>query len=271
MFPNDGPALSYYELYLNQDTRVDLFEAIQPSRAVVLRLSGELVVVNDPKRKRHRSDRGGAGGGSGTSIEEATHTPMPTLRRVTLVGVKGAFFDRHTLEDAFPGAALETFAYALCTRLGFELRDRHLASLAAAHGATLRSLVLLGCARLSSAALAAALAAMPALERFALHLVTVNELKTDFVRALPASLDVLMLQVIDAWYAVALVDEEHGLCESIEHTVLLRDRAPHQVLVCFRDKVMDEDGRRIRWKRIAADRKIDLRIGPWESNMVDNL
>ena len=271
MFPKHGaaPGLSYYELYLTPETRVDLFDAIRPDCAVALRLSGEVVPSDEPEMNRRRVKAPVEV--DNPAQDEFQPLRMTALRHVVLAGIRGTYFDRHTVEEAFPGAALESFAYVLGTRLSFELRDSHLLSLAASHGTTLRRLVLLGCSRLTSTAIADALASMPCLEQFALHMITVDELRTNFMHSLPPSLNVLQLQISNAKWAVPLKHEERGLCEAIETLVLLRDRAMHRVSVCFRQQIMDENDRRSRWIRIAHQRKIAFQIGPWESDIAEGL
>ncbi|KAH9849723.1 hypothetical protein C2E23DRAFT_783612 [Lenzites betulinus] len=250
MFPQAAPTLRTYELHLGPETRVELFDALPPLALGSLRLSGEIIAP---------------------PIAGGTRASAPELRALTLHGVTGSFFDRHTVEECFPDARLTAFAFALAHRLGFELRNYHLESLAAAHGAHLRRLVLLGCSRLSSAVLSRCLEGMSALEYFALNLLTVDELRNNFVRALPPRLAVFKLQVINAWYAVPLLEEERGLCDAIESEVLLRERPYEQVCVCFRTSLMTQDGREDRWKRIAKDRRVRLEIGPWESRLMDEL
>ncbi|KAI0639781.1 hypothetical protein C8Q77DRAFT_86036 [Trametes polyzona] len=249
MFPRGGPALSVYELYTNHDTRVELFDALPPRALVSLRLSGEIL----------------------TPPEQREPLPVPALRDLVLHSVQGNFFDRHTVDECFPGARLESFAYALGHRLGFELRNHHLESLVAGHGSRLRRLVLLGCSRLSSTVLSQCLEGLPVLEFFALSLITVDELRSNFVLALPPRLAVFKLQVINAWYAIALKDEERGLCDAIESAVLLREKPYKQVCLFFRTQMMTEDGRQERWSQIARERRVQLTIGPWEAPMMDEL
>ncbi|KAI1793928.1 hypothetical protein LXA43DRAFT_1120387 [Ganoderma leucocontextum] len=249
MFPTNVALLSSYELFLNPETRVDAFDAVRPDDVVSLRFSGEILA----------------------SAETREAARMPHLRHVVLHGTTGNYFDRHTMNQCFPHAHLESFTYALGHRLGFEIRNHHLESLAAAYGTGLRKLVLLGSSRLSSAAITQTLEGLPALEYFALHLVTVDELRSNFVNALPPSLTIFKLQIINAWYAVPLKDEERALCDSIEEEVLRRDVPFHQVCICFRVQILTEDGREERWARIAEDRRIDLRIGPWESRMIEDM
>ena len=249
MFPKHPARLSSYELYLNPETRVDVFDAVLPDNLTALRFSGEIVA----RPEAHEATR------------------MPYLRHVTLHGITGNYFDRQTVDKCFPDAHLESFTYALGHRLGFEIRNHHLESLAASHGAGLRKLVLLGCSRLSSSVITRCLESLPALEYFALHLVTVDEMRSNFVDALPPGLTTFKLQVINAWYAVALKDEERALCDSIEDKLLLRDTPPHYVWACFRAQIMTEGAREQRWTRIAKDRRIDLQFGPWEDRMTEDM
>ncbi|KAI0778562.1 hypothetical protein BD413DRAFT_489976 [Trametes elegans] len=251
MFPARGraPALACYELHISPETRVELFDALPPIALVALRLTGELVAP--PERPAPQ--------------------PTPALRALTLHGITGSYLDRHTVDECFPGARLESFAYALGHRLGFEIRNHHLESLAALHGSRLRKLILLGCSRLSSTVLSRCLEDLLVLEYFALNLITVDELKSNFVLALPPKLAVFKLQVINAWYASALRKEEDGLCNAIEKAVLLRTPTFSHVCICFRTQMLDDDGRRQRWPQIAMDRRFKLEIGPWESDMMDEM
>lgn len=256
MFPMGPVSPSYYELYLNPETRVDLYDAVDPSNTVALRFSGEII----PSTSSNKQDCG------------ATQTrTMPRLRHVTLHSITGNYFDRQSIQECFPGAQLESFTYALGHRLGFEIRNHHVDSLASGHGRFLRKLVLLGCSRLSSANISQALGNMPYLEYFALHLVTVDELRSNFIRSLPPSLTVLKIQVMNAWYAVALTAEERSLCEAIETDILLRETPLQHVCASFRTSLMIEDGRHDRWEQIAASRNVKLDLGPWEHEMVQEL
>ncbi|RPD64950.1 hypothetical protein L227DRAFT_650090 [Lentinus tigrinus ALCF2SS1-6] len=255
MFPRGPLSLSSYELYLNAETRVDLYDAVDPSNLVALRFSGE-IIPSDTLTKR--------------GCEE-TPRQMPRLRHVILHSITGNHFDRHTVDDCFPGAQLESFTYALGHRLGFEIRNHHIESLASGHGQSLRKLVLLGCSRLSSTTITQALENMPYLEYFALHLVTVDELRSNFIRSLPMSLAVLKLQVMNAWYAVALTAEERSLCEAIESNILLRDPPLQHICASFRASLMMDNGRHDRWELIAASRGVRLDLGPWEHEMVQDV
>ncbi|KAJ8494639.1 hypothetical protein ONZ51_g2227 [Trametes cubensis] len=256
LFPKLSPSLTRYELQINPETRVELFDTVSPDKLVAMRLSGN--IVSPP---------------SSEALPVGTFAAVPALRYLVLHGITGNFFDRHTLDECFPGARLESFSYALGHRLGFEIRNHHLESLATAYGSSLRKLVLLGCSRLSTTTITHCLQNLPALEYFALKLVTVDELRSNFVLSLslPPRLAVFKLQVLNAWYAIPLREEERGLCDAIESVVLLRDAPLHHVCVCFRTQLMVEDGRQERWARIARDRGIRLAVGPWQGDMADRM
>ncbi|KAI0756625.1 hypothetical protein C8Q80DRAFT_1264661 [Daedaleopsis nitida] len=256
MFPKDALSPSYYELYVSPETRVDLFQAINPSNIVALRYSGEMV-----GQKRRKRD----------GPPDSMSMSMPALRHVVLQGVTGNYFDRQTIDECFPDAHIESFSYALGHRLGFEIRNQHLESLVASHGLRLRKLVLLGCNRLSSTVITQSLENLPVLQFFALHMVTVDDLRSNFVRALPPSLTAFKLQVINAWYASPLLAQERDLCEAFEGEILQRDTPLASVYVCFRDKLLVEGGRKDRWKQIAEDRRFRLHIGPWEDQMMEDM
>ncbi|KAH9898025.1 hypothetical protein C8Q73DRAFT_640856 [Cubamyces lactineus] len=253
LFPKLSPSLTSYELQISPETRVELFDTVSPDKLVTVRLSGD--IVPPPSQ----------------ASPVGTFAAVPALRHLVLHGITGNFFDRHTLDECFPSARLESFSYALGHRLGFEIRNHHLESLATAYGSSLRKLVLLGCSRLSTTTITYCLQNLPALEYFALNLVTVDELRSNFVLSLPPRLAVFKLQVINAWYAIPLKEEERGLCDAIESMVLLRDAPLHRVGVCFRSPLMVEGGRQDRWARIARDRGIRLTVGPWEGDMVDTM
>lgn len=257
MFPKGRVQPSHYELYLNPETRVDLFDAVDSTKLVALRFSGEITPHYDLTQR--------------AGCELTQRRQMPMLRHVTVHSITGNHFDRGTVEDSFPGAQLESFSYALGHRLGFEIRNHHVQSLADAHGRTLRKLVLLGCSRLSSTTISQALENMPCLEYFALHLVTVDELRSNFIRSLPPSLAVLKMQVMNAWYAVALIAEERNLCEAVETDVLLRDRPLQHICLSFRASLMMDNGRHDRWEQLAAGRGVRLDLGPWEHVMAQEI
>jgi len=240
MYPNgSGHQLSSYELYLDPETRAFPFEVLSPRRVRNLRLSGECRLPSS--------------------------TLTPALRHVTLNAITGNYFDQHPVDECFRGSHLESFSYGLGHRLGFELRDRHLESLISLSGGQLRKLILLGCSRLSSKAIADCLDGLPLLEYFALSLITVHELRTNFVLSLSSSVSVVKLQVINAWYAIPLLDEERSLCDALENTVLARTTPPRQICVNFRDQLMVEEGRRQRWGELADNRHFELTVGRWEN------
>lgn len=246
MYPSGtAPSLSTYEIFMDAETRVQPFQVIAPRSVRKLRLSGEVRLPS--------------------SVE------TPALRQVTLHSITGNHFDRNALDSTFSGAALEAFLYAQGHRLGFELRNRHLESVIALSGSRLRTLVLLGCSRLSSATIAACLEQLPLLEVFALSLVTVDELRTNFLVSLPLTVTVLKLHVVNAWYAIPLLSEERGLCDELEHSVMVREKPPRRVVLNLRERTLTEDGRRIRMEGLAALHGIDFSIRPWESDCEHSL
>ncbi|KAG2061923.1 hypothetical protein BDR06DRAFT_869617 [Suillus hirtellus] len=240
MFPaakGPQPLLQAYELHLDPSTRANPFQTIPSNHIRSLRLSGDC-----------RFEK----------------TPFPALRHLTIRGVTSNAFDQIRFDTSFPNCQLDSFIHAQGHRLGFEIRNVHLESLLAGPGSCLRKLVLLGSSRLSSATIASCLRSLPTLEYFALSLVTVNELRENFILALGPSLQVLKLQITHAWYALPLFEEERVICDTIEERILLR-HLPHQVVhVSFHSQLMTEHGRQDRWRNIAAAQHISLKIGPWE-------
>ena len=101
------------------------------------------------------------------------------------------------------------------------------------------------------------------LEYFALLLVTVNELRENFILALGHSLRTLKLQVVHAWYAVPLFEEERIICNSLEERIISPKSPLSTIYVSFHSRIMTEDGREERWKRIAHARHLTLKMGPW--------
>lgn len=237
--------LTSYELYLDAETRLSPFAVLSPRQVEVLRLSGDCQLPATPW--------------------------TPALRHATLVGVTGNDFDQHTPAEWFPGARLVSFAHGRGGRLCFELRSRHLASLARLAGPTLRRLVLLRCSRLASAVLADALRALPLLEYLALDLITVDELSTDFIPHLSPTLQVLKLQITNALYALPRTNEERAICESLEVLILCRADPLRHAALSFRADLLEEGERGARWKSIAKIRSFSLEIGPWHNREISEL
>lgn len=104
------------------------------------------------------------------------------------------------------------------------------------------------------------------LEYFALSLVTVSELRENFILALGRSLRTLKLQVIHAWYAIPLFGEERIICNSLEERILSPKSPLTTIYASFHSRIMTEDGREERWKRIAQAQHLALKIGPWEDD-----
>ncbi|KIK40607.1 hypothetical protein CY34DRAFT_807024 [Suillus luteus UH-Slu-Lm8-n1] len=233
-----SPHLQAYELHLDPFTRANPFQTIPSNHIRSLRLSGDC---------------------------HFRKTPLPALRHLTIHGVTSNAFDQIHFDSSFLNCKLDSFIHAQGHKLGFEIRNVHLESLLAGPGSCLRKLVLLGSSRLSSATIASCLRSLPTLEYFALSLVTVNELRENFILALGPSLQVLKLQITHAWYAVPLFEEERTICDTIEKRILLQ-HLPHKVVhVSFHSQLMAEHGRQDRWRNIAAAQHISLKIGPWEA------
>ncbi|KDQ63660.1 hypothetical protein JAAARDRAFT_386503 [Jaapia argillacea MUCL 33604] len=239
--PDSSRDLLSYELFIDPDTRAQMFDVISPRHVQKLRVSGNCHLP----------------------LQQAT----PALRHLTLFAITGNYFDRHSLETCFSGSRLDSFIYGMGHRLGFEIRDRHLHSLITHLGGShLRKLVLVGCSRLTTDAIAECLLHTSALEYFALSIATVNELRRNFILALPRTLRIVKLQVTHVWYAIPLLQEERGLCDALEMEVLKRVPRPIAVHVNFHNSLMNEGDRAERWRRIAGEAGFSFRIGPWEEN-----
>ncbi|KAF8446018.1 hypothetical protein L210DRAFT_3528909 [Boletus edulis BED1] len=234
------PHLTSYELYLDPSTRVTPFDRLPDHRVCSLRLSGECRL--------------------------SSKASFPALRHLTIRSVTSNAFDRLDFNSVFAGSQLESFIHSPGDRLGFEVRNMHLQSLIDGPGRCLRKLVLLGCTLLSSSEIASCLRSLPTLEYFALSIVIVNELRENFILALGPCLRTLKLQVTHAWYAVPLFDEERVICNSLEEWVLSPNSPLATIYVSFHNRLMIEDRREERWKRIAHAQHLTLKIGPWEDS-----
>ncbi|KAI9572894.1 hypothetical protein HD554DRAFT_2185107 [Boletus coccyginus] len=240
MYPTDAPHLASYELYLGPSTRVAPFDRIPSDRLRALRLSGNCHLT------------------PGASF--------PALRHLTIRSVTSNAFDKIKFSIVFAGSRLESFTHAPGHRLGFEIRNVHLESLVNGPGRSLRKLVLLGSTRLATSAIASCLRSLPTLEYFALSFVTEDELGENFTLALGRSLRTLKLQITYAWYAIPLFDEERAICDSLEERVLSPRSLLDTIYISFHSRLMTEDGREARWKRIAQAQHLTLKIGPWEDD-----
>ncbi|KAH7931032.1 hypothetical protein BV22DRAFT_1108905 [Leucogyrophana mollusca] len=234
------PDLRSYELHLDPTTRVVPFKAVPSAHIRILRLSGDCHLL--------------------------VKAPLPNLLHLTLRGITSNSFDQIPFNVCFPSCQLESFTHVQGHRLGFELRNSHLESLVTGPGSHLRKLVLLGSSRLTSSVIASCLRNLPTLEYLALSLVTVNELRDNFVLALGPSISVFKLQITHAWYATPLFEEERRICNALEER-LLHPRSPlSAVFVSFHSRLMSEDGRQERWISIAEAAPLTLKIGPWEDD-----
>lgn len=242
MYPSGtAPPLSSYEVYVDAETRVQAFQVISPRSLVRLRLSGE--------------------------VRLPPTMETPALRQITLHSITGNHLDRSHLEEPFSGAQFESFVYAQGHRLGLDLRNHHLESINALSRSRLRTLVLLGCSRVSSATIAMCLEQLPRLEVFAISFIGVDEPETDFLRYLPPSVFVLKLHISNTLYALPHLVGERSLCDTLEQSIMVRHRPPKLMALNLRQRLLDEGGRSDRFLKVAQLHGIQLRIGPWESEL----
>ncbi|KAI0319379.1 hypothetical protein OF83DRAFT_1055117 [Amylostereum chailletii] len=241
MFPD--PALKVqlqaYQLLLDPTTRLSLFDKVIPTHIRTLRLSGDCQLPN--------------------------YSDVPALRHLFVHAFTGTHFDRRPLHETFTGCQLESFVYSMGNKLGFEMRDSHLQSLATYIGSNLRKLVLLGCSRLTGPALFDLFVDMHQLQYLAIDLVTVNASNYDFIRVLSDTVSTFKLEVTNAAFAAPLIHEERSLCDAIEACLLWRQPPPDLLCLYFRDRILREDNRSHRWKMLAAEQKIRLQLGSWKN------
>ncbi|KIK71087.1 hypothetical protein GYMLUDRAFT_210955 [Collybiopsis luxurians FD-317 M1] len=244
LFPyGEAPHLDSYELYLSpfkSSTRI--FQVISSEFCQTLRLSGDC------------------------GLQQGT--TLPRLSDLSINGVTGHYLDQH-MEEYFSQSPLKTFQYKQGDKSGarFELRDHHLGSLAFGSASKLNKISLLGCSRLSSSTLSTCLINLKSLRYLALSFVSVHELQSNFINALPLSLMVLKLAVTNARYAIPRLQEEHRLCESVEELVIMRKPAFEKVCIHFRAEVMTR-GVESKWIGIAAAHKFVLELGPWDEDEI---
>lgn len=240
LFPDVRPDnLVSYELFLDPTTQASIFQTVPNAKLQKLRLSGDCRL---PKKE-----------------------PTPSLRSLNLHAITSNHFDVRPINDTFPDCHLDSFAYSMGHRMGFEIRDAQLRSLVQGIGSRLRKLVLLGCKRLTSSVISECLWELPGLECFALSLITHDELQSNFVLALASSVRVVKLHVVEGKWTRPFVEEENALCDALEDK--MKQEPMLSILrVHFRESVMVSDGRAARWKRIAAERRVDLRWGSWEAD-----
>lgn len=73
------------------------------------------------------------------------------------------------------------------------------------------------------------------------------------------------LHVVEGKWTQPFVEEESALCDALEDKVK-QEPVLSVLRVHFRESVMVSGGRAARWKRIAAERRVDLRWGSWETD-----
>lgn len=245
LFPSgSAPKIVSYEIYLAAETRVTPFTVVSPASVRRLRLTGDC----------HFPD----------NIIKGTNSAFSSLHSLTMDSITGNMFDRHGLSRYFPDAVLETFIYRHEHRMGFEIRDIHLLSLTNGYGARLRKLVLLGCSRAGSAIISHCLQNLPVLEYFAISLLTVEEVRDNFILSLPTTLVVFKLAIRSAWYALPLETEERALLQAAEECLLCRRPRLQTLCLDFREKLMVEGSRRDRLMAVALQERLDLSIGIWD-------
>ncbi|KAK0465097.1 uncharacterized protein EV420DRAFT_938512 [Desarmillaria tabescens] len=238
MFPSGRSGLYSYELYLEPSTQAVVFQSISPTNIQVLRLSGR--------------------------VRFSTTSQTPALSHLAIRSVTSNHLD-HRMEEQFNHSSLQSFRYAQGNnRMGSEITDRYFQSLVSGPGVGLRKLVLLGCSKLTSTSLASCLRSLPLLEYFALSFVTIHELRSGFITALPTSVMVFKLKISNAWYTDPLLQQETELCDELEASFLLRQPPPQSVFLTFRDSVLSSRG--VHWRILARDSGYSLALGPWEQN-----
>lgn len=240
MYPHRdlAPALERYELYLDRNTKIKIFEVIPTSSLKHVRLSG--------------------------TVRLTENLIFPSLRSLSLAGLQGNFFDTRGPAKCFQNSSLDSFAHAQINRESYELRDWHLRALVARNSLT--HLILLQSAHLSSQALADCVCALPELVYVAISLVLVEELGADFVSVLPPTVDVFKLQLIRGRFAPALLVEQLGLLESIETHLIHREHPLRLIAIGVSEDVLEHNGRSDEWRNLARQRGVELRIGNWEAN-----
>lgn len=239
MFPCGPPCggLLGYDLFLDSTTRNTTFLTIHPGSLQALRLSG-----NCRLQKR---------------------VMTPALRHLAMYRVTGIYFDQQQLPECFAQSRLESFAFVAEEKMGYEIGDRDLASLASHFGTRLKKLVLLGCSRLCTTALTSCLSQLLVLEYFSLSFIkTTNELHSNFLDALPSTVTVFKLHITNAWWSdPRITNMEKDLCNTFEE-ILYRQPPLITISVDFREELMSDE-RRNRWSAIAEAARIRLEIGRW--------
>ncbi|KAI0094751.1 hypothetical protein BDY19DRAFT_40918 [Irpex rosettiformis] len=236
MFPTDfRPPLESYQLFLSTTSKVTALKRVDTMRMKRLRLSGNCSITPNAETS--------------------------ALREVHLEGVTGNFFDRRDLNGWCRSSSLIAFVYTLEDRLGFELRDHHLLSLAYGPGRHLRKLVLLGCSCLTLAALTESLQRIQSLEYLALSITTVAEQRADLLAVLPSSLSVF--KIANARYAIPTIEEERTMCDALESRLRVGDWRL-KILAAHISPPLMEDGRQERWEILTSNIGCKLWVGCWE-------
>lgn len=240
MFPSGSEhRLQSYELYVKPDRRILPLSTLSARSLKSLRLSGDC------------------------ELPATGSQAFPSLQCLVIHSVTGNYFDRHRMDQAFPDSALRSFSYTMNSKNGFEIRDHHLQSLSSISTHSLRKLVLLSCSRLSSTCLAACFSSLPHLDYLAVSIITVDELRTNFVLALPHSISTFKLKVTNARFTKPFLAEEEGLCHAVESHLFPHELPCRYVAMDFRQELMDR--RRIQWRESALQAHVTLFLGDWTS------
>jgi hypothetical protein len=200
MFPTTCNApLETYELYLDINTRINTSSKVIPTANLrSLRVSGTCFF--DVARYER-------------------------LENFVMVSVKGNYFDTHSFA-VLRDAPLVSFAHVQADSLAYDIRDDHLQALVTGDGGvgrTLRTLILVGCRRLTTAGVATCVRALPMLEYFALALVMQDRPSEEFVCVLPRCLRVLKIRLARALrWSPSYAEERRAIWSAVERDILPR-------------------------------------------------
>jgi hypothetical protein len=244
MFPSGKRQnLTSYEFFVAPNTKLVALHSVPEVNIRRLRLSGLL------------------------RLEEPLES-CKALQHLTIYGVTGNYLDSRPLPP-MEKVALQTFQYGQGDRLGFEMRTAFLRSMLSGSHTSLRKMVLLQCSKLSSNGLATCLQSLKSLEYFALSFITVNELRANFIEALPLSMHTIKLKITRARWSSPFYDEERKLCTSLQ--LWMANSVDRKVLHLYLPHIFRGNGIALTttgedtdWALMAARHRVDLRLGDWE-------
>lgn len=236
MFPQKRRNMTSYEYFIAPTTKAVALHSVSGENIRRLRLSGFL------------------------RLDEPLHHCW-ALEHLTINGVTGNYFDRRPL-TGMEGISLKSFHYSQGDRLGFEIQEGFLSSLLSGSHSSLRKLVLLHCSKLSTEGLTSCLALLTALEYFALSFITVNDLQSDFIQALPRCTRTLKLKITSAPFSRPLLPEEMRLCLSLKR-FLTCPPYPMQAHL-YLPHVISLPSDQKEWRSTASENGVVLQFGDWE-------